>query len=67
MEIERKSTLAKLLATENITLEHKKVPTAYFDLKERKVVLPILKSDISNELYDLFIGHEVSHALNHPA
>jgi len=66
MEIERKSTLAKLLATENITLEHKKVPTAYFDLKERKVVLPILKSDISNELYDLFIGHEVSHALNTP-
>ena len=66
MDIERKSTLAKLLATENVSLEHKNVPTAYFDLKDRKVVLPILKSDISPEMYDLFIGHEVSHALNTP-
>lgn len=66
MEIAQKSTLAKLLATENISLEHKNVPTAYFDLKDRKVVLPILKSTISPAMYDLFIGHEVSHALNTP-
>ena len=66
MEIAQKSTLAKLLATENVSLEHKNVPTAYFDLKDRKVVLPILKSDISPAMYDLFIGHEVSHALNTP-
>ena len=66
MEISQKSTLAKLLATENITLEHKNVPTAYFDLKERKVVLPIFKKEMSADLYDLLIGHEVSHALNTP-
>ena len=30
-----KSNLAKLLATENISVEHKKVKTAYFDLKHR--------------------------------
>ncbi len=66
MEISQKSTLAKLLATENITLEHKNVPTAYFDLKERKVVLPVFKKEMSADLYDLLIGHEVSHALNTP-
>lgn len=66
MEIAQKSTLAKLLATENITLEHKNVPTAYFDLKERKVVLPVFKKEMSADLYDLLIGHEVSHALNTP-
>lgn len=65
MEISQKSTLAKLLATENITVEHQKVKTAYFDLKERKVVLPIF-NDMSPDLYDLLIGHEVSHALNTP-
>jgi len=66
MEITQKSTLAKLLATENISVEHQRVPTAYFDLKERKVVLPIFDQNISSDLYDLLIGHEVSHALNTP-
>jgi len=65
MEITQKSTLAKLLATENISIEHQKVKTAYFDLKERKVVLPIF-NEMSSDLYDLLIGHEVSHALNTP-
>lgn len=65
MEISQKSTLAKLLATENISIEHQKVKTAYFDLKERKVVLPIF-NEMSSDLYDLLIGHEVSHALNTP-
>ena len=65
MNIGNKSILAKLLATENVSVEHQKVPTAYFDLKERKVVLPIF-NDMSPDLYDLLIGHEVSHALNTP-
>jgi cobalamin biosynthesis protein CobT len=65
MEITQKSTLAKLLATENVSVEHQKVSTAYFDLKERKVVLPIF-NEMSSDLYDLLIGHEVSHALNTP-
>ena len=30
-----KDILAKLMATENITVIHKKVPTAYFDIKSR--------------------------------
>ena len=36
-----KSFLAKLLATENISVEHKKVKTAYFDVKSRLLVLPL--------------------------
>ena len=65
MEISQKSVLAKLLATENVSIEHQKVSTASFDLKNRKIILPIW-NDMSNELYNLLIGHEVSHALNTP-
>lgn len=61
-----KSILAKLLATENVMVEHQKVPTAYFDLQNRTVVLPIFK-EMSADLYDLLIGHEVGHALETPA
>ena len=61
-----KDILAKLMATENITVIHKKVPTAYFDIKSRTLCCPILKGDMSPELTDLFMGHEVGHALNTP-
>ena len=61
-----KDILAKLMATENITVLHKKVPTAYFDVKNRTLVCPMLKDDMSSEMYDLFMGHEVGHALNTP-
>jgi len=61
-----KDVLAKLMATENITVLHKKVPTAYFDVKNRTLVCPMLKDDMSSEMYDLFMGHEVGHALNTP-
>ena len=59
----RKDSLARLLATEDLIIEHKKVPTAYFEPDTRKLVCPILKDDMSNQLYDLFMGHEVGHAL----
>ena len=62
-----KDVLAKLMATENITVLHKKVPTAYFDVKSRTLVCPIFKDKMSPELTDLFMGHEVGHALNTPA
>lgn len=61
-----KSQLAKLMATENITVQHQKVTTAYFDTKNRVLVCPIWK-DMSGELYDLLMGHEVGHALDTPA
>ncbi len=62
----QKDQLAKLMATENLTIVHKKVPTAYFDMKNRILCCPIFKDDLSDELYDLFMGHEVGHALNTP-
>lgn len=61
-----KSLLAKLMATENLTVEQRKVPTASFDVKNRILTLPILDSKISPFLYDMFLGHEVGHALHTP-
>jgi hypothetical protein len=60
-----KSILAKLLASENITVSHQNVKTAYFDLKNRTMILPVWK-DMDGDLYDLLTGHEVGHALNTP-
>lgn len=61
-----KSILARLLAKENLTVQHKNIPTAYFDTKNRLLALPIWK-DMSTDLYDLLTGHEVGHALYTPA
>mgnify|MGYP003627515197 FL=1 len=62
---EQKSNLARLLATENLNIEHRKVKTAYFIPKTRTLCLPIWE-DMSNDLYDLLCGHEVGHALYTP-
>ena len=62
---EVKGTLAKLLATENLTVEHRKVTTASFDVANRVLILPIWKT-ASNTVYDLLVGHEVGHALYTP-
>jgi len=59
--IETKSILAKLLATEDITVEHQQIGTAAFDVKNRKLLLPMW-GEMSDSLYDLLIGHEVGHA-----
>lgn len=61
-----KTLLAKLMATENLTVEQRKVNTACFDVKNRILTLPILDSKISPFLYDMFLGHEVGHALHTP-
>ena len=62
-----KDILAKCMAVEDITVEHRaNVPTAYFDTKNRVLCLPIWQ-DMTNEVYDMLVGHEVSHALHTPA
>jgi hypothetical protein len=63
---EQKSQLAKLMATENITVEHRKIQTAGFDTKNRVLYLPIWKN-MSGDIYDLLTGHEVGHALYTPS
>ena len=65
MSDSRRSSLAKLMATENISVEHKNIPTAYFNTKDRVLGLPIWKN-ASKDVYDLLVGHEVSHALYTP-
>ena len=64
--IESKSILAKLMATENLHIEQRKVQTASFDVQNRILTIPILENGISSYLYDLFMGHEVGHALYTP-
>tara|TARA_B100001094_G_scaffold333124_1_gene408777 strand:- start:8039 stop:10360 length:2322 start_codon:yes stop_codon:yes gene_type:complete len=60
-----KDILARLLAAENIDVEHQPVPTAYFDTVSRRLVLPLWEN-MSNDLYDMLVGHEVGHALFTP-
>jgi len=57
--------LARLLATENISVVHQNIPTAFFDLKTRSLHLPMW-SNASGSLYDMLVGHEVAHALYTP-
>jgi len=62
---EIKSQLAKLLATEDLIVEHRKVETAQFNVHTRVLTLP-LWDKASNVVYDLLVGHEVGHALFTP-
>ena len=62
---EIKSQLAKLLATEDLVVEHKKVPTACFNVHTRVLTLPMWER-ASSTVYDLLVGHEVGHALYTP-
>jgi len=65
-QIQSQSILAKCLATENIEVIHDKtMQTAAFDVKNRQLYLPVWK-EMSKDLYDLFIGHEVGHAHETP-
>ena len=62
VNLEVKGSLAKCLATENLIIEHKKVPTAMFDVDRRVLTLPMWNK-ASETVYDLLVGHEVGHAL----
>ena len=60
-----KESLAKLLAQEDLIIEHRSVPTASFDVNRRVLTLPTWAHD-SKYVTDLLIAHEVSHALYTP-
>ena len=60
-----KSILARLLASEDIDVQHQPVETASFDIESRVLTLPMWDS-MTNELYDMLVGHEVAHALYTP-
>jgi hypothetical protein len=59
--------LAKLLATENITVrQNPSATTAMFDLKNRVLILPVWQN-VSNDLRDMLVVHETGHALDTPS
>jgi len=62
---EVKGLLAKLLATEDLVVEHKKVSTAQFNVHTRVLTLPMWDR-ASNTVYDMLVAHEVGHALFTP-
>tara|TARA_R100001443_G_scaffold2356_1_gene7928 strand:- start:3541 stop:5760 length:2220 start_codon:yes stop_codon:yes gene_type:complete len=61
---EIKSQLAKLLAAEDLIVEHKRVETAQFNVNTRILTLPVW--DTAVEVYDMLVSHEVGHALYTP-
>ena len=63
--IVEKSNLAKLLATENVNVQYRKAKTASFNPTTRTLIIPIMK-EMSNDLHDLLVGHEVGHAHDTP-
>ena len=62
---EIKSQLAKLLATEDLVVEHKNIETACFNVHTRVLTLPMWQQ-ASGQVYDMLVGHEVGHALYTP-
>ena len=62
---DHRSALGKLLAREDITINHGNYKTAFFDVKNRVLGLPDW-SDKSKSVYDMLLGHEVGHALYTP-
>ena len=66
VNIEIKGNLARLLATENLIVEHKKVETAQFNTHTRVLTLPMWNT-ASNFVYDMLVAHEVGHALFTPS
>ena len=65
VNFEIKGMLARLLATEDLIVENKKVDTACFNVHTRVLTLPLWEK-ASNVVYDMLVAHEVSHALYTP-
>jgi len=64
--LDYKDVVGKLMSQENISIVHSpNARTASFDLESRTLFLPEF-ANVSEDVYDLMIGHEVSHALNTP-
>jgi hypothetical protein len=65
VNFEVKGSLARLLATEDLVVEHKRVETASFNVHTRVLTLPMWEK-ASNTVYDMLVSHEVGHALFTP-
>ena len=65
VNFEIKGMLARLLATEDLIVENKKVETACFNVHTRVLTLPMWEK-ASNTVYDLLLSHEAAHAILTP-
>jgi len=65
VNFEVKGMLARLLATEDIVVEHKKVETACFNVHTRVLTLPMWER-ASSTVYDLLVAHECGHSIYTP-
>ncbi len=65
IQYEIKSQLAKLLATEDLVVEHKRVETACFNVASRVLTLPMWENT-TEDVVDMLVSHEVGHALFTP-
>lgn len=65
VNFEVKGMLARLLATEDIVVEHKKVQTACFNVHTRVLTLPMWEK-ASGTVYDLLVAHECGHSIYTP-
>jgi len=62
-----KDILARLLASEDLIVQHHaSAETASFNTHSRILTLPVWQN-MDNAMYDMLVGHEVSHALHTPA
>lgn len=62
MDTKSSDLSARLLATENLSVQRAAARTASFDVKSRVLTIPLWK-DMTPEIEDMLIGHEVGHAL----
>ena len=62
---EHTEKLAKLMAGEDIDVIQKNAPTAYFDLRYRRLIIPNWKN-LSTVEEEMLVGHEIGHALYTP-
>lgn len=65
VNLEVKGTLARLLAQEDLIVEHKSVETASFNVQTRVLTLPRWEK-ATGTVVDLLVAHEVGHALFTP-
>lgn len=65
INLEVKGIVAKLLAQENLLVEHRQIQTAQFDVDTRVLTLPIWDK-ATDTIFDLLVAHEVGHALFTP-
>jgi hypothetical protein len=62
MNLQASDISAKLLATENLTVVREATRTASFDIATRVLTIPLWK-DMTPEIENMLVGHEVGHAL----